>query len=108
MISDSYKYNSSRQLKRDIKPLTNEECSLILDKLGETEICRYRFLSDGNEGEVHLGMIAEDVPDEISSTDGKSINLTDTVDMLLAAVKAQSREIEELRAEIAILKERRD
>jgi Chaperone of endosialidase len=106
VIADDYFYHSSRELKREITPLSPADCARMLDKVEAIEVCRYRYKSGGEDGPVKLGMIAEDAPEEIRSADGKAIRMTDTVGMLLAAVKAQSQEIRELRAEIDLLKER--
>ncbi len=104
VIADDYLYNSSRELKREITPLSPAECALMLDKVEAIEVCRYRMKSGGEDGPIKLGMIAEDAPREIQSPDGKSIRMTDTVGMLLAAVKAQSELIKSQSEEINHLK----
>ena len=108
VIADDYLYNSSRELKEDITPLSPEECARILDKVEEIKVCHYRMKSGGKDGPVKLGMIAEDAPAEIQSPDGKSIRMTDTVGMLLAGMKAQSKLITAQSEEIKSLKLRLD
>jgi Chaperone of endosialidase len=106
VIADDYLYNSSRELKCEITPLSPEECARMLDKVEAIEVCRYRMKSGGEDGPVKLGMIAEDAPREIQSTNGKSIRMTDTVGLLLAGMKAQSEEIKRLKLRIDRLEKR--
>ncbi len=85
---------SSRELKFDIEPLKNDEYSDILNKLEDLEVVHFKYKS---EPEVaHIGMIAEDAPDEMASPDRKGIPTADAIAFLVAAVKAQQDEIEKL------------
>jgi endosialidase-like protein len=104
VIADDYFYHSSRELKRDITPLSPADCARMLDKVEAIEVCRYRYKSGGEAAPLKLGMIAEDAPEEIRSSDGKSIRMANTVGMLLASVKAQSEKIERLETQSDLVK----
>ena len=89
---------SSRELKTDIEPLKNEEYSDILKKLEDLDVVHFKYKS---EPEVeHIGMIAEDVPEEMASPDRKGIPTADAIAFLMAAVKAQQTQIEKLEYKI--------
>ena len=96
---------SSREYKTDIRPLRDSEYSAILEKLESIDVVRFKYKIDPNR--EHIGMIAEDVPQEISSDDKKGIPTADAIAFLMAAVKAQqvilteqSKEIEKLKVSI--------
>ena len=96
---------SSRELKTDIEPLKNEEYSDILKKLEDLEVVHFKYKSEPDV--AHIGMIAEDVPDEMASPDRKGIPTADAIAFLMAAVKAQQekdwtigKEIEGSRKEV--------
>ena len=55
-----------------------------------------RFKYKAEPGVEHIGMIAEDVPDEMASADRKGIPTADAIAFLVAAVKAQQKQIEKL------------
>lgn len=85
---------SSKELKTDIQPLENEEYSEILKKLEDLDVVHFKYKAEPDV--VHIGMIAEDVPDEIASPDRKGIPTADAIAFLVAAVKAQQHKIDKL------------
>ena len=89
---------SSRELKTDIVPLENEEYSDILKKLEDLDVVHFKYKSEPDF--EHIGMIAEDVPDEIASPDRTGIPTADAIAFLMAAVKAQQSKIEKLETKI--------
>jgi hypothetical protein len=75
----------------------------LLGKIELTQVVRYRYRNDAG-GREHLGVIAEDAPEEITTPDGKAISLGDCAGLLLATVKAQQAEIEALRDELEAIR----
>jgi len=90
---------SSRELKRDIAKLTPAECQAILRQLMATDVARYKYKLD-EDGREHIGLIAEEAPEVLTGPDRKAIGTGDAIGFLLAAVKAQQAEIEQMKAEL--------
>jgi hypothetical protein len=91
---------SSRKLKRDIVPVPEDDCNKLLDELCSVQLVRYRLQQPADEHDqdvVHLGILAEDAPDEIVSTDRASLEIGDYCAFLLAGSKALKRECDSLR-----------
>ena len=57
-------------------------------------------------GEFTYGVIAEHTPSALLSEDDKAVNLSNTVGILMAAVKAQQKEIAGLQAQVRALRHR--
>jgi hypothetical protein len=97
---------STRSAKKDIEALTDCEYQEVLDKLSQTEVVRFRYKNQEGD-EVHMGVIAEDAPEELVDADRKGVPTGDAIGFLLAALKAQQEEIEVLKAEIESMKSSR-
>ncbi len=96
---------SSREYKKDIVPLTEDEKKIMLQKLLKTEVVHFKYKSVPDEN--HIGVIAEDAPDEIVDKNKKALSSGDAIGMLIAAIKAQQKQIESLQKEIKKLQEAR-
>ncbi|MCI0406185.1 MAG: tail fiber domain-containing protein [candidate division Zixibacteria bacterium] len=96
---------SSRSYKTDIQPLKDKEYADILEQLENLDVVRFRYKADPNR--EHIGLIAEDVPDEMASLDRKGIPTADAIAFLTAALKAQQAQIENLKKTIRQLQENR-
>ena len=94
---------SSIKYKKDICSLTPQEYQDILNKLAQTEVVRYRYKSEDN-GELHIGVIAEDAPEEMVDAERTGIPTGDAIGFLLAALKAQQDQLEVLKGEIERMK----
>jgi hypothetical protein len=97
---------SSRKYKKDIHSLTQNEYETILAKLAQTDVVRYRYNSQDDD-ELHIGVIAEDAPEEIVDADRTGIPTGDAIGFLLAALKAQQEQIDALKAKLEKLESKR-
>ncbi|HHY56708.1 MAG TPA: tail fiber domain-containing protein [Chloroflexi bacterium] len=88
---------SSRDLKDNIAVLDAEKAKETLLSLQPTE-----FSTIGNEHRRFFGFIAEETPDTVASDDHKGIYLDGILSVLTRVVQAQQREIESLKAQMAL------
>ncbi|MBI2574252.1 tail fiber domain-containing protein [Candidatus Woesearchaeota archaeon] len=104
-IADSWTVYSSRDYKTNITALSDEELAEILGKAVETKLYRYTFRNDST-GKVKLGIIAEEAPAQILAEGGKAESVNEYVAFLHAAIKAQHKEMEDLKTANEELKQR--
>jgi hypothetical protein len=97
---------SSLHLKTGLKQLTPQEEQALLAKLNQLAIYHYRLKQSDNLKTTHLGIIAEEAPEELVDDAHKALSYGDTLAVLLAAFKAQQAEIATLKEEVAQLKDR--
>jgi hypothetical protein len=90
-------------LDQQCRSLDRAEYQAILDELLDTDVVRYRLKQDEN-GTEHLGVIAEEVPQAMRSSNGKAVSLGDYSAHLLAAIKAQHERIEALETQVELLR----
>ena len=83
---------SSRELKENFKDFSTEDALNILQGLNPL---RFNFIADERKT-LHIGFIAEDVPDAIASEDRKSIIPNHIIAVLTKVVKEQQKTIEVL------------
>jgi hypothetical protein len=88
--------NSSRMIKEDIQPLESGEALYLLENL---EPVKFYFRDDA-EHELHLGFVAEDVPDITASPAHTSVKFMSIIAILCRALKEQQRQIEQVRAQL--------
>jgi hypothetical protein len=100
--ADAFLTPSSRELKKDITPLSGQDYQAVLAQIKDIQMVRYLYKQEENR-QPHLGVIAEDAPKEILDPKGKAVSLSDYAGFLLAGLKAQSENIEALKAQIQIL-----
>jgi hypothetical protein len=86
---------SSRALKQDICDLDSQEAMQALKNL---EPVKFAYKVDPSEH--HVGFIAEDVPDLVSTKDRKSLSPMDIVAVLTKVVQQQQSTIDELKARL--------
>ena len=103
--ANAWNLTSSRAYKTGIRPLGRDETAGLVQKVKDLEVVRYHQVGDASKKE-HLGVIAEDAPREIVSSDGASVSMGDYVSLLLVGLKAQQSRIEELERRLAALEHR--
>jgi hypothetical protein len=99
---------SSRALKKDIHFLDDAELDAALQVVEDTPVATYRYKTSPEDTKVVYGIIAEDSRAELTSDDGKALNISSSVGILLASIKAQQTEIRDLEDENSALKARLD
>jgi hypothetical protein len=101
---------SSREYKSNIRPLENP-----LSVLSKINVYRYRFRSGrGNDRRERIGVVAEELPDEVASPDHKGAPTAELIALSLAANRAlvdkllaQEAHIARLEAAVRALERRR-
>lgn len=104
-IADSWTVYSSRQYKENITALSEEELKAILEQAAQMKLYHYTFKNDST-GKVKLGIISEESPSQILTEDGKAESINEYIAFLHAAIKAQQKELEELKKASNELKSR--
>jgi hypothetical protein len=92
---------SSRDYKREIASVDPREHASMLDTLMKLDLRTYRYkpeFEDGNQ--LHIGLIAEDLPAAVLSQDGKAVDLYGLLTYTIGAMKAQETEIQSLKARL--------
>jgi len=95
---------SSRERKKDIQHLSEPEEDKILESLTKMQMARFRYKDERFNKKVHLGIIAEESPDQLLTEDKNAIELVDYISYAVTAIKAQQREIKAQQSEIEELK----
>ena len=90
---------SSRELKENIKEVSAEEAIQTVENLKPVA-----FTYKEGDKELHVGFIAEDVPELIATNDRKGLEPMDIVAVLTKVVQEQQKTIQELKGEIGQLK----
>lgn len=92
---------SSRTLKENIAKLSSREAVLTLTNLNPV---KFNFKSDDAK-ELHVGFIAEDVPELVAMADRKTLSSMDIVAVLTKVVQEQHQQISQLVTEVNALKQ---
>lgn len=82
---------SSREYKENIEYLSLEEAFEVFESLEPVE---FRYIEESS-GDKHLGFIAEDVPELVSTPDREGVSTMDITAVLTKIVQSQSEEIEQ-------------
>jgi hypothetical protein len=106
-ITGTLSQGSSAALKKDIRYLDDDGLENALALVKQTPVASYRYKSAAPASRPVIGVIAERTPKALLGDDDKSVNLSSTVGVLLAAVKAQQAHIDALQARLARLEGRR-
>lgn len=98
---------SSRDYKKDIAPLGPKQHAQALSDIAGTNVVRYRFRRHGVPDRVRLGLIAEELPSEIRSPDGKTLNIAEAFAYAAAALKELKTRNDSLKSRIESLEKRK-
>ncbi|GAB4180478.1 MAG: hypothetical protein Fur006_14650 [Coleofasciculaceae cyanobacterium] len=82
----------SREIKENIVELSSQETAEILKSISPV---KYSYKAD-QEHLVHAGFISEEMPELVTSSDRKSINLVDLISILTKAVQDDRKTIQRL------------
>jgi hypothetical protein len=87
---------SSKDFKKDISKVSEDELEKILEKIEETDLYNFKYKEGISDDKQHVGVITEESPREIVTSDGKHLDLIDVTGFLIASVKALSKKVREL------------
>jgi len=74
---------------------------MMLATLMNMDLTTYKYKEEyGGDGVRKLGFIAEDMPEEVLSKDGKGVDICELLALTIGAMKAQQRENEVLKAKL--------
>jgi hypothetical protein len=90
---------SSRELKENIAELSGKEAVEALKKLNPV---KFNFKADSDKN-LHIGFIAEDVPELVATSDKKTLSPMDIVAVLTQALKEQQNTISTLAEKVKLL-----
>jgi hypothetical protein len=102
--ADSFICNSSKNLKKDIRELSQEEYERILKSIKELGLYHFRYKTEPDNQKPHLGLIAEYSPAQILSENGKGVSLSDYINFLTAGIKVLADENSRISKENDMLK----
>jgi hypothetical protein len=92
---------SSRDYKEEIQKVDEAVHPMMLTKLMNMDLTTYKYKREyGGDGDRRLGFIAEDMPEEVISKDGKGVDIYELLALTIGAMKAQQRENEILKAKL--------
>ena len=74
---------STREIKKNIEPFTKS----ALDIINSTDIVSFEFEQGGLEGEIHIGFIAEDTPEELATSAHDQIVIPSSLGILMKALQ---------------------
>lgn len=86
---------SSRDFKKNIKQVEAIEHFEMLDALMKAKINKYDYKDNfGKDQPSRIGFIAEEMPEEVLSSDKKGIDIYELLTYSIGAIKAQQKQIE--------------
>lgn len=95
------KLQSSRELKENIAELSGKEAVEALKNLNPV---KFNFKADSDKN-LHIGFIAEDVPELVATSDRKTLSPMDIVAVLTQALKEQQNTISALAEKVKLLED---
>jgi hypothetical protein len=93
---------SSREYKENIEPVGAAEQHDMLKALMKLNVSRYDYRKDVEAtGRRRIGFVAEEMPKDVLSADGKGVDVYELLAVTIAAMKAQQQQIIELERKVA-------
>jgi hypothetical protein len=105
-IAGTLSQASSEALKKDITYLDPAGMQKALDYVNKTPVATYRYKTMAENTKVIYGVIAEKTPSALLAQDDKAVNLSTTIGVLLASIKAQQSHINQLEARLKRIEHR--
>lgn len=98
-LATAWQTGSSREYKKDIRKVPAYEHKQMLERLMSMDLSTYQYKQAfGGDGDTKLGFIAEEMPGEVLSRDGKAVDLYALLSYTIGAIQEQQREIIEVAA----------
>ena len=95
LYAPGFYQDSLRALKKDINPFN----SSAIDIINSAEVVTFKYKEDKEEA-VHIGIIADDAPNEMTGLYHNVMDTNSCVGLLLKAVQELSKDIRDLRKRI--------
>jgi hypothetical protein len=96
---------STKEAKKDIEYLTEEEKEGFLDKIKNLGVATYRYNQEEYDSKLRLGLIAEEAPTEVLSEDNKGVDIYKLATFTLAGVQELIKKIENIDERLKVLEE---
>ena len=92
---------SSRDYKENITKVSATDHEKMLKELMDVDISTYKYKDEfGGDGTTRIGFVAEEMPEQVLSKDGKGVDVYELLAYTIGAMKAQQKKIEELEARL--------
>ncbi len=92
---------SSRSVKKDITYVPFEQTQQTLDKIKALKFATYRYVTENDSEPLHLGLIAEESPEDILAPGGRGIDVYKLATFALQGIQSLIARIEKLEAALA-------
>lgn len=86
---------SSLEFKEDVETMSDEDYQRTIDEVLNMEVKNWKYKDGIADGAKHVGIIAEEAPEDMVVMDGKAIDVTSYLGKLTVAVQGLAQLIEE-------------
>jgi hypothetical protein len=94
----SWTNTSSREFKENISKVSTADQQVMLASLMDMDVTTYRYKQEhGGDGTTKVGFIAEEMPKEVLSKDGKGVDLYELITYNIAATQVQQQDIGQIK-----------
>ncbi|TAJ13232.1 DUF5011 domain-containing protein, partial [Patescibacteria group bacterium] len=84
---------STRTSKKDITYIDEEKQASMLEKINNMMIAEYHYSNEATSSPKRLGLIAEEAPTEVLSSDGKGVDLYKLLSMAIGAIQSLAEKV---------------